>query len=226
MSSYWRKVVDLNEYQKNRFAKRITRALYNTLAHKRVAVLGWAYKKNTGDTRESAAITVVGALLHERAEVAVYDPQVSEEQIYRDIEAEHPNARQRVTVHTDAVSACSDASAIVILTEWDEFKTNQIPGARMQLEDSRKNIGFSISSVDSAVDMQDTAAVAPSDNDSDAHDSVHEKEDTSQKRVDWYQIAASMRRPRLVFDGRNVVEPEKLASLGFRVECIGKAGAC
>ena len=118
VAQYWRAVVDINEYQKTRFAKRITTALHNTLLRKRIAILGWAYKKNTGDTRESAAISIAGQLLAEGALLSIYDPQVSEEQIYRDLEQHIPSARARVQVWNDACEACVDACAVVILTEW------------------------------------------------------------------------------------------------------------
>jgi UDPglucose 6-dehydrogenase len=150
VAMYWRQVVELNKYQKKRIAKRITRALYNTLARKKVAILGWAYKKNTGDTRESAAISIVGLLLPEGAEVAVYDPQVSHEQVFKDLETDCPTARQQVTVCNDAVSACSDAAAFVILTEWDEFKTNQLPSTNGQFNE-QASIGYSAATSDSGI---------------------------------------------------------------------------
>lgn len=118
VAQYWRAVVDISEYQKTRFAKRITTALHNTLLRKKVAILGWAYKKNTGDTRESAAISIAGQLLAEGAQLAIYDPQVSEKQIYRDLEQHIPSARTRVQVRSDACDACVEACAVVILTEW------------------------------------------------------------------------------------------------------------
>lgn len=216
VAQYWRHVVDINEYQKDRFAKRVTRALFNTLSHKRVAILGWAYKKNTGDTRESAAISIVSQLLPEQAQITVYDPQVPEAQIFADLAREHPDARKQVTVCTDALSACHDAAAIVILTEWDEFKTDGI-----QLKDDFSSSSESGSPTpDSAIDVSDTHCGSLK-----APPILMSKlsNDCLARRMDWHAVAASMRRPRLVFDGRNVVQPEKLASLGFRVEQIGKA---
>ena len=118
VAQYWRAVETLNEHQKTRFAKRITTALHNTLLRKRVAILGWAYKKNTGDTRESAAIGIAGQLLAEGAQLAIYDPQVSEEQIFRDLENRTPEARKSIQITRDACTACVDACAVVILTEW------------------------------------------------------------------------------------------------------------
>ena len=85
--------------------------------------------KHTGDTRESAAITVVQQLIAEKAHLAIYKPQVSADQVFRDLEYEGLSSdvvRSRVTVCHDAVTACDDASAVVILTEWDHFKTDRI----------------------------------------------------------------------------------------------------
>lgn len=234
VSAYWKSVVDINEYQKERFAKRITRRLYNTLRLKKIAILGFAYKKNTGDTRESAAITIVGQLVAEGARIAIYDPQVSKEQIHQDLIQEHPAdvVKQRVQVCTDALSACADASAVVILTEWDEFKTDRVQDIasangtiQKQIMESKMSTGGSTSDGDS--EFLDSGLVTPAQSDS-AHGSSTDASESSdvpqaEKRVDWVEIANSMKRPRLVFDGRNVVDGEKLASLGFTVECVGRA---
>ena len=230
-AQYWRQVTEMNESQKSRFAKRVTRALYNTLARKRVAVLGFSYKKDTGDTRESAAISIVGELITEGAQVAIYDPQVSEDQIFLDLERSHANARQQVTVCADAVSACNNASAVVVLTEWDEFKTDHIPASVVQQLHDPASRGQSIASSDSGIEMHESASPTevkkPEPLLAEEQNALLGGNHTPRpKRVDWYQIASSMRRPRLVFDGRNVIEPEKLTALGFRVESIGKAGIC
>lgn len=76
VADYWQSVVDINEYQKNRFCRKIVRSLFNTITDKRISILGFAFKKNTGDTRESAAIDVCKQLLDEGAHVAIYDPKV------------------------------------------------------------------------------------------------------------------------------------------------------
>lgn len=129
VAAYWRSVVDINEYQKDRFTRRIVRCLYNSLSNKTIAILGFAYKKDTGDTRESAAISVVNNLLAEGANVKIYDPQVKESQIRYDIESSNPTPSQiknRLMVCTSTYDACTDADAVVILTEWDEF-SNKLP---------------------------------------------------------------------------------------------------
>ncbi|PPJ56900.1 hypothetical protein CBER1_02272 [Cercospora berteroae] len=230
VSAYWKSVVDINEYQKERFAKRITKRLYNTLRLKKIAILGFAYKKNTGDTRESAAITIVGQLIAEGAKIAIYDPQVSEATIQQDLIREHrPDmVKQRVTVYPDAISACADASAVVILTEWDEFKTDRVAEKSNVTEQTTytQANGHADSSSNSEAESEflDSAIGTPAPTERERPEYV-DPIDPASKRVDWAQIASSMKRPRLVFDGRNVVDSQKLATLGFTVECIGKPGA-
>ncbi len=122
VAAYWDSVVKMNDWQKRRFADRIVKSLYNTAAGKRVAVLGFAFKKDTNDTRESAAISVCRALLAERATVIVYDPKVPEEEIRHDL-AGAENLATNLVVAKSAYEAAEGAHALAILTEWDEFKT-------------------------------------------------------------------------------------------------------
>ncbi|MGY8914829.1 MAG: nucleotide sugar dehydrogenase, partial [Flavobacteriales bacterium] len=86
VADYWEQVIIMNDYQKRRFAENIISTLYNTVSGKKIVVYGWAFKKDTNDTRESAAIYVADALLEERAEIVVYDPKVSEKTIYADLD--------------------------------------------------------------------------------------------------------------------------------------------
>lgn len=139
VAAYWESVVQVNEYQRSRFTKRIVNCLHNTLNGKKIAVLGFAYKKDTGDTRESTAITVVNHLLAENAQISIYDPKVTESQIMRDLSADNdPEAlKSSVKVHTDPYEACGDAHAVVILTEWDMF-SNKTP-ALVSLETPKTN---------------------------------------------------------------------------------------
>jgi UDPglucose 6-dehydrogenase len=126
VADYWEQVIIMNDHQKKRFANQMIRELYNTVNGKKIAVLGWAFKKDTNDTRESAAIYVTDHLLHEQAQITVYDPKVSEAQISFDLDylATRPadENRKGVNVMTDPYEACKDAHAIAILTEWEEFK--------------------------------------------------------------------------------------------------------
>ncbi|MGJ8638871.1 MAG: UDP-glucose 6-dehydrogenase [Opitutaceae bacterium] len=120
VAAYWNSVIEMNDYQKHRFGRRILSSMFNTVSDKKIAVLGFAFKKDTNDTRESAAIYVCGDLLEEQANLAIYDPKVTKDQIHRDLGIDESNPY--VTICSDAYEATKDAHAILILTEWDEFK--------------------------------------------------------------------------------------------------------
>ena len=85
VADYWEQVIIMNDHQKRRFSKNIISTLYNTVSGKKIAFLGWAFKKDTNDTRESAAIYVANDLISERANIAVFDPKVEENQILSDL---------------------------------------------------------------------------------------------------------------------------------------------
>ncbi len=127
VADYWEQVILMNNHQKQRFADNIIQTLFNTVNGKKIAFLGWAFKKDTNDTRESAAIYVADHLLNEQADLHVYDPKVPAEKVFVDLEYlnSRPDAETRslVSVSEDPYEVCKDAHAIAILTEWDEFKT-------------------------------------------------------------------------------------------------------
>ncbi|XP_030372461.1 UDP-glucose 6-dehydrogenase [Scaptodrosophila lebanonensis] len=168
VAAYWQQVIDMNEYQKRRFSQKIIESLFNTVSDKRIAILGFAFKKNTGDTRETAAITVCQTLLEEGAKLDIYDPKVEPEQIIDDLT--HPtvtespeNVKKAVQIHSDPYSAVRSTHAIVLCTEWDEF-----------------------------VDL------------------------------DYRRIYQSMMKPAYIFDGRKILDHERLQQIGFHVQTIGK----
>jgi len=167
VADYWDNVIKMNDHQKNRFSSKIITNLYNTVSGKKITFLGWAFKKDTNDTRESAAIYVADNLLFEQANISVYDPKVTSQQIYNDLDylatRSSDDNRQLLKVEEDPYEACKDAHAIAVLTEWDEFKT-----------------------------------------------------------YDWERIYSNMLKPAFVFDGRNLLNREKLESIGFKVKAIGK----
>ncbi|KAF0310953.1 UDP-glucose 6-dehydrogenase [Amphibalanus amphitrite] len=166
VAEFWLNVVSINDYQKQRFAKRIVNCLFNTVSGKRIAIMGFAFKKNTGDTRESAAIYVSAHLLEEGARLAVYDPKVEADQVTRDLNnvTGTPDVvRDQVEVCSDPYEAARGAHALVICTEWDVFQT-----------------------------------------------------------LDYARIFAGMPKPAYVFDGRKILDHEKLTKIGFEVETIGK----
>jgi len=119
----------MNDFQKYRFSKQIIETLFNTVNGKKIALLGWAFKKDTNDTRESPSIYIASDLLHEQAEIHVYDPKVTKEQIFKDIEyllnenSETENQKSlilsRITVHSDPYNAMKQAHGIAVTTEWD-----------------------------------------------------------------------------------------------------------
>lgn len=167
VADYWEQVIIMNDHQKNRFSKNIVKTLYNTVSDKKIAFLGWAFKKDTNDTRESAAIYIADNLIDEQANIAVYDPKVEEHQIYFDLNyldtRKAEQNKQRVTSYKDPYQATDGAHAIAILTEWDEFKD-----------------------------------------------------------YDWKRIYDNMLKPAFIFDGRNLLDKEKLEKIGFVYQGIGK----
>jgi len=166
VADYWEQVIIMNDHQKKRFALNIVRKLYNTVSGKKIAFLGWAFKKDTNDTRESAAIYVADYLLNEQAEIRVFDPKVVERQVYADLDylgsRTADENRASIGVGVDPYEVCKGAHAIAVLTEWDEFKD-----------------------------------------------------------YDWERIYDGMLKPAKVFDGRNLLDAERLRSIGFIVESIG-----
>ena len=166
VADYWEQVIIMNDHQKKRFALNIIKNLYNTISGKKIAFLGWAFKKDTNDTRESAAIYVADELLNEQANIRVYDPKVTAGQVYGDLNYLETRSaaenEKNVEVFTDPYQACENAHAIAILTEWDEFKD-----------------------------------------------------------YDWQRIYDSMLKPAKIFDGRNLLDAEKLRAIGFKVQSIG-----
>jgi UDPglucose 6-dehydrogenase len=174
VADYWEQVIIINDYQKNRFAQNIINTLFNTVSGKKIAMLGWAFKKDTNDSRESASIYVANNLLLDNAEIHVYDPKVSEARIIDDLvylnsQLEDSNSlsekeiKERVVVHKNPYSATQEAHATLVMTEWDEFKT-----------------------------------------------------------YDWQKIFDQMLKPAFLFDGRLVLDGDKLKKIGFKFYQIGK----
>jgi UDPglucose 6-dehydrogenase len=166
VADYWEQVIIMNDHQKRRFSKKIVTTLYNTVADKKITFLGWAFKKDTNDTRESAAIYVADDLIFEQAKIAVYDPKVSYEQVISDLnylESRKPEKNEKfIKSFENPYEACKDSHAIAVLTEWDEFK-----------------------------------------------------------EYDWQKIYDNMLKPAFVFDGRNLLDKEKLTKIGFHFQAIG-----
>ncbi|MFP4024801.1 MAG: UDP-glucose 6-dehydrogenase [Thiohalospira sp.] len=167
VADYWEQVIIMNDYQKQRFADNIIKTLYNTVSGKKIAFLGWAFKKDTNDTRETAAMYVADILMEDLAQISVYDPKVRHEQMFADVDylntrTEKEN-RELLKPQSDPYIACKDAHAVAVLTEWDEFAA-----------------------------------------------------------YDWQKIYDNMMKPAFVFDGRNILDRQKLEKIGFKFYGIGK----
>ena len=144
VADYWKGVITINDYQKNRFANRIQQALFNTVNGKKIAFWGWAFKKDTNDTRESAAIYVADQLLSEGAEIVVYDPKVSLARMQMDLqtlwefrgETETDINGKLAKLHSvdSAEVACTKAHALAVITEWDVFQTQNFETIYTQME--------------------------------------------------------------------------------------------
>ena len=127
VADYWHQVILMNNHQRDRFAKNIIKTLYSTVNGKTISFLGWAFKKDTNDTRESAAIYVADLLMDEQATIKVYDPKVTTTQMQSDLNylnsrSEKENANLLKTESNPYV-AMEGVHAIAVLTEWDEFKS-------------------------------------------------------------------------------------------------------
>ena len=144
VADYWKGVITINDYQKNRFANRIQQALFNTVNGKQIAFWGWAFKKDTNDTRESAAIYVADQLLSEGAEIVVYDPKVTQERMHMDLQTlwefrgkSHVEIKEKLSnlkIASSAKVACNKAHALAVITEWDSFKTQDFSAIYSQME--------------------------------------------------------------------------------------------
>ena len=168
VAAYWHQVVLMNDYQRRRFANRIVHRLFNTVTDKQITIFGFAFKKNTGDTRESSSIYICQHLMDEQACLAIYDPKVESQQIITDLKhpaiSEDPSRVDRlVRILADPYKAAEGSHALVVMTEWDEFKT-----------------------------------------------------------LDYKRIYDSMLKPAFVFDGRLLLDHERLSDIGFLVDVVGK----
>ncbi|WQF80793.1 Putative UDP-glucose/GDP-mannose dehydrogenase, NAD(P)-binding domain superfamily [Colletotrichum destructivum] len=139
VGEYWAQVVRMNEYQRLRFTRRVVKCLNNTLAGKKITVLGYAFKKNTSDTRESPALEIIRALLEEGPrEIAVFDPccnpLVIREEVRQLCGMQKPSTERGndrndedgpLRVYENAYDACRDSNAVLITTEFDEFRNSK-----------------------------------------------------------------------------------------------------
>lgn len=129
VADYWESVIRMNDYQKSRFTHRMIKSMFNTVTGKRIALFGFAFKKNTGDTRETAAAYIAKALLNERAEIVINDPKVLLEDMYLEFKytlgitpEKNPEMNKCILFERDPYKAAAGAHCIAVMTEWDHFK--------------------------------------------------------------------------------------------------------
>ncbi len=158
VADYWESVVKMNEYQKSRFVRKIIKEMFNTVAGKKITLFGFSFKADTGDTRESPAIDITKALLNENAKVTIHDPKA-----LKNAKLDLKDFDKDIIYDTDPYKAAEDANAIVITTEWSQFK-----------------------------------------------------------ELDYSIIFDSMKKPAFIFDGRNILDHNKLFDMGFNVYPTGK----
>ncbi|MGA0415941.1 MAG: nucleotide sugar dehydrogenase [Flavobacteriaceae bacterium] len=134
VAEYWHQIVKINDYQKERFAQKIIDHFEGDLTGKTIALLGWAFKANTNDSRESAAIYIALYLYKAGAKLKIYDPMVSAEAMAMDIQAHWPKGLKaqvntdRIVVVQDPKQSLQTADALAILTEWEVFKSYSFKG--------------------------------------------------------------------------------------------------
>ena len=128
VAKYWEKVISINDWQQKRITRIIIDKLFGTISGKKITILGFSFKPNTNDTRESPAISVCKDLLEEGCFLTIYDPKVKKEQI--DIELKKiikenhfkDLSKERLwEISTSIIDAVEESDAVVILTNWDEF---------------------------------------------------------------------------------------------------------
>ena len=133
VASYWESVLEINDWQQRRISKLIVKKLFGNLTNKKIVILGFSFKANTNDTRESPAINICKDLLEEGAFLHIIDPKVNTNQIKADLNSdplqnineqnENLPSREGRWCKTDyEKSSFNNADAVVLLTEWEDFK--------------------------------------------------------------------------------------------------------
>ncbi|RDW80441.1 hypothetical protein BP5796_05139 [Coleophoma crateriformis] len=262
VAEYWQQVLKINDFQRTRFVRRVVKCLNGTLVGKKLAVLGYAFKKNTDDTRESPALEMIKALLEDGpAEIAVFDPccepAVIKAEIKRLIDRDEPVLKEDggpVEVYAEPYAACADTHAILIATECDEFrnntplKTSGNSALRPMLADPRPfpmleppeasllalhkylvSSGPTISRdplqrYQAQPECEVCCAQCASEEIKRDVRKGGKGNGVRGEQLDWQRICYGMRKPKWIFDGRNVVDADAMKELGVRVESIGRVG--
>ena len=127
VAEYWEQIIKINDWQKKRISKLIVEKLFGTVTKKKIVILGFAFKANTNDTRESPAITVVKDLIENGAQIIISDPKVTSSQISKELNQKEDQKEMNSEVgfwkfSKDIYKSVMNADAVVLLTEWDEYK--------------------------------------------------------------------------------------------------------
>ncbi|KAL2259730.1 hypothetical protein VTK26DRAFT_6482 [Humicola hyalothermophila] len=248
VADYWLSVLRINEDQRRRFVRRVVRELNGSLRGKKIAVLGFAFKDGTNDTRNSVAVHIIKDLAAEMPqEISVFDPGCDPDEVLDEIQKIGLGA-----VQMDKVKICSSwrdcvkqASAVCILTQWGQFRGRQLGsmGGTGGNASTPPGHGFPPCAQDTCLsemsirDLEKLSrrqVAAPSDDPLGrlkplppcpadcGHCRQGHKADGGEDVVDWVEVARMVQEPRWVFDGRNVVNRFELQGLGFKVRGIGK----
>ena len=161
VAEYWHQVIKINDYQKNRFAQKIIDGLDGDLKGKKIAILGWAFKANTNDSRETPAKYVAFRLLEARALLHVFDPMVEEDKIRIDLHDLYKNTGKskdeidfilkNIEIMETLEEAISEVKAICVLTEWEVFKNydwHNRPNPKPKIFDGRRIISKTVANLD------------------------------------------------------------------------------
>ncbi|KAH6624151.1 hypothetical protein B0J18DRAFT_169371 [Chaetomium sp. MPI-SDFR-AT-0129] len=249
VAEYWLAVLKINEDQRQRFARNVVKELNGSLRGKKIAVLGFAFKDGTNDTRNSIAVHVIRDLVSEMPrEIAIFDPGCAPGDIENELRAIGlPTAQmERIKISSSWRRCVEEASAACILTQWKHFRGQSL-GASPS-DDTRKMTEsrthqFTAHNTDDCPDemaITELEAMTQQEVPTFTDDPLErlkplascapecnqcrddEQGFRNQEPVDWAEVATLMREPRWVFDGRNVVNHDELQRLGLKVKGVGK----
>lgn len=252
VADYWMGVLDINKYQRQRFGRKVVRALNGSLRGKKIAILGFAFKENTNDTRNSIAVHIIAELAAEMpAEISVFDPGCSAAEVEAEIRRAGVSASQmeRIKVREHWRETVERSSAICIMTQWNHFRYPSMEPVQNRAKKTKtsptrlrdpEDIGWFFKNKLSEIDIIELEKFVTRDEERPGEDPLGRllpeadcPSDCSDCRtkslgmkegetVDWEEVATIMREPRWVFDGRNIVDGPALEKLGFRVRGVGK----
>ncbi|KAF5860954.1 hypothetical protein ETB97_000864 [Aspergillus alliaceus] len=243
VAHYWSQVNVINELQRNRFARRVADKFEGNLQGRKIALLGFAFKKNTGDTRESLAVDVIRLLMEERPmEVVIYDPYCQEEDIVRELEGlSHVLDKDSgmVKVLADPYLACSQAHAVLVLTDCDQFRNVSDKSRSRSLVTHQPVIKSDQGVYDSLAEVimapiqpeeetwtfnkvsyrlapqEACAAECPSCRSGSSRPVTIEP-------LEWARIAYNLKEPKWVLDGRGFLDVREMERLGIQLDTVGR----